>query len=374
MMDSSAIGIIFSNMHDDYMGELTNHRTMASIPFGGRYRLVDFALSNMVNSGIQEVGVITKSNYQSLMDHLGSGREWDLARKRGGLCLLPPYASAGSTGVYRGRLDALANIIGYIQRSSAKYVVISDCDVVANIDLKKVIRCHAESGAQITLLYSQQAVTADVSHDITLLEMDVNNRVCDVRINPMASGVQNVYMDIAVIEKELLEKIIMDGRSRNQLSFRRDVLVAQKDKINICAYEFDKYIVRINNLNSYYEANMSLLHADIRSELFPPLRPVRTKVRDEVPVKYGLAAKVTNSLLADGCIIEGEVENSILFRGVKVGRGAKIKNCILMQGTVIGDGASMDYVVADKDVTVRDTRTLMGYVTYPLYIAKGSMV
>jgi glucose-1-phosphate adenylyltransferase len=374
MTDSSAIGIVFSNMHDDYLGELTNHRTMASIPFGGRYRLVDFALSNMVNSGISNVGVITKSNYQSLMDHLGSGREWDLARKRGGLCLLPPYASADSSGVYRGRLDALANVIGYIQRARAKYVVISDCDVVANIDLKKIIRSHEQSGAQITLLYSQQNVTEDMRRDITLLEMDVDSRVREVLINPFATGVRNVYMDIAVIEKDLLEKIILDGRSRNQLSFRKDVLVAQKDKINIKAYEFDKYIVRINSIASYYEASMQLLNPEVRSELFPPDRPVKTKVRDEVPVKYGLAASVSNSLLADGCIIEGEVENSILFRGVKVGRGAKVKNSIVMQGSIVGDSAALDYVIADRDVTIRDTRRLMGYVSYPLFITRGSVV
>ena len=181
-------------------------------------------------------------------------------------------------------------------------------------------------------------------------------------------------MDIAVIEKDLLEKIILDGRSRNQLSFRKDVLVAQKDKIIIKAYEFDKYIVRINSIASYYEASMQLLNPEVRFELFPPDRPVKTKVRDEVPVKYGLAASVSNSLLADGCIIEGEVENSILFRGVKVGRGAKVKNSIVMQGSIVGDSAGLDYVIADRDVTIRDTRRLMGYVSYPLFITKGSVV
>lgn len=374
MMDNSAIGIVFSNMHDDYLEELTRHRTMASIPFGGRYRLVDFALSNMVNSGIYEVGVITKSNYQSLMHHLGSGREWDLARKRGGLYLFPPYASANSSGVYRGRLDALANIVSYIQNATAKYVVISDCDIVANIDLKEIIRWHAQSKAQITLLCNRQNVTEDQCKDITLLEVDEDNRMRGVLINPQMTGMQNVYMDIAVMERTLLEKIIMDGRSRNKLSFRKDVLVAQKEKLNIKVYQFDQYITRINSIASYYEANMKLLDPVARSELFPPLRPVRTKVRDEVPVRYGLAASVKNSLVADGCIIEGEVENSILFRGVKVGHGAKVKNSIVMQGTIIGDKAALDYVISDKDVAIQDGRNLMGYLTYPLFISKGSII
>lgn len=374
MKESKVLGIVFSNMHDEYMGEITNKRTMASVPFGGRYRLIDFTLSNLVNSGIEDIGVITKSNYQSLMDHLGSGRDWDLARKRGGLCILPPFSSANSTGIYKGRLDALAGIGGYIRHSTAEYVVMADCDVISSINLKDVLKQHRETGADLTLVYKRENCKLNRSSDTTVLKFDENGRVNDVLISPELSGDNCCYLDIAVIEKKKLERMITEAVARNKKSFKHDVLVAQHNHIDIRGYEFKGYAVKINSMMAYYKANMDLLNYDVLYELFAADKPVYTKVRDEAPAKYGLNAAVANSLVADGCVIEGEIENSILFRGVKVGKGAKVKNSIVMQGCDIGENSNIDYTIIDKDVTVRAGRNLMGYNTYPVYITKGSNV
>ena len=374
MKESKVLGIIFSNMHDEYMGEITHRRTMASVPFGGRYRFIDFTLSNMVNSGIADIGVITKSNYQSLMDHLGSGRDWDLSRKRGGLCILPPFSSISSTGIYSGRLDALAGILGYIRSSTAEYVVMADCDVISNINLQKVLAAHKESGAELTLVYKHEYCTLKRGGDATVLKMDESGRVTEVMISPEVTGEADVYLDIAVIRRDLLEQIVADAASRSQTSFTRDLLQARKDTYKIHGYRFDGYANKIDSMQKYYKANMDLLDRAVLEQLFQDDRPIYTKVRDEAPAKYGLSASSANSLVADGCVIEGTVENSILFRGVRVGKGARVRDSIIMQGTSIGDGCNIECVIMDKDVSVRSGRNLMGYSTYPVYVAKGSSV
>ncbi|MEM0529984.1 MAG: glucose-1-phosphate adenylyltransferase subunit GlgD [Candidatus Pararuminococcus gallinarum] len=373
MRDNRVHGIIFSNMHDHALSELTEKRTMGSIPIGGRYRLIDFILSNMVNSGISDIGVVTKSNYQSLMDHLGSGREWDLARKKGGLCILPPFGHAGS-GIYRGKLEALHGILGYIRHSQAKYFVLADCDVIANIDLKKAVDQHVDTGADVTILYKKGLNMPETVQESTVFEIDDTGRVTDVFINPQTSGECNINLNMYIISKDLLEKVITETSSRNLYSFRKDFLQASVGKLWFQGYEVKEEARKINCMKSYYEANMAMFDEDLRNSLFLKDRPIYTKVRDEVPTTYGLSAKVSNSLVADGCVIDGEVENSIIFRGVQIGKDAKVKNSIVMQGTTIGEKANLDYVIIDKDVTVSDSRMLMGFSTYPIFISKGSIV
>ena len=374
MIDRATLGIIFTNMHDEELSELTEKRTFGSIPFGGRYRLIDFALSNMVNAGISDIGVITKSNYLSLMDHLGSGREWDLARKRGGLTILPPFGRSNTSGVYRGRLEALSNFIAYIRSSAADDVLISDSDVIANIDLKDFIARHNSSGAEITILYKKVDIPAVGSERYNLVEFDSAGRLVDVQMRPPVSGEHQIYMDIAIFKKELLLRLLENATSRNEYSLVHYVYVGMKDQLDIRGYEFTGYASKIKSLASYYRANMDLLQKEIRDELFQPNRPIYTKVRDEVSAKYGLDAKVSNSLVADGCVIDGEVENSIIFRGVRIAKGACVKNSIIMQSGIVGENVLLDYVITDKDVTITDSRSLMGYKTYPVYIAKGSRV
>lgn len=369
---SKTLGIVFANMHDTRLDKITEHRTMASVPFGGRYRLIDFVLSNLINSGIQDVGVIAKSNFQSLMDHLGNGKEWDLARKVGGLTLLPPFGTHEAV-YYRGRLEALGNALSYIRSSKAELVLMTDCDNITSIDYSDVIRFHKERGADVTVVYKREPIVHSNHDDITTLEMDPEGRVTGAYVNP-ESEEGAVWLNMAVISKKLLKRIISDAASANFYSFTNGVLQKGNTRLKIYGYEFSGYVADLKSLRSYYNCSMELLDPQVRQELFPKNRPVYTKVRDEVPVRYGIGASATNSMIADGCIIEGKVENSIIFRGVKVGRGAVVKNSVLMQGTWVGENSHLDGVVTDKNVMIRDAKTLIGCKEYPFFVEKGTIV
>lgn len=374
MIENNTLGIIFSNMHDTRLGDLTELRTMGSVPIGGRYRFVDFVLSNMVNSGINTVGVVTKNNYQSLIDHLGSGREWDLSRKNGGLHILPPYGRS-QNGIYRGRMEALANILEYIRSSKAKYIIMSDCDVIANVDYADVIAKHVESGREMTLLYKMRDASEENDEDTIILTADDNGNVTDMRKSTGDDQNVKVFMNIVAVNKDFLENLIVSCSQRNLYSFRNDVLLGKmiaKEQIN--TYEFTGYMAQIHSVLSYYNTNMEMLRKDVRDDLFCRERPIYTKVRDQSPAMYGLGSDVKNSLIADGCIIKGKVENCIIFRGVHIGADAVVKNSIIMQGTRIGEGCDLDCVITDKNVTVSDGKKLMGAENYPIYIKKGSNI
>ncbi len=368
----NVLGLIFASMHDSYVSELTKQRTMGSIPFGGRYRLIDFPLSNMVNSSVAEVGVITKSNYGSLLDHLGSGREWDLARKKGGLHLLPPYSQTG--GIYKGRLDALSNIWSFVEHSSAKYVILANCDVVTTIDFTPVLKQHKETEADITLIYSKSFYDSEKSSCSTILEFDSDNRLKGVLVDPQVSGECNQWLEMMIVSKDFLKKIVFDASSRNQYSFTREILQGKNDEYKIMGYEHNDLFMRIDSIQNFYQANKTLLDSDKRDQLFKKGLPVFTKVGDNGPVKYGLESKVKNSLIADGCVIEGAVENSILFRGVKVGKGTVIRDSVLLQGTKIGSNCGISSVITDKNVEISDEKVLTGSETYPLYIGKNGRI
>lgn len=370
-VNTNVLGMIFASLHDSAVIELTKQRTMGSIMFGGRYRLIDFPLSNMVNSGITQVGVITKSNYGSLLDHLGTGSEWDLARKKGGLHLLPPFSQNAGDGVYRGRLEALNNVWNYVEACKCEYVVMTDCDYVANINYEKVLKQHIKTEADITVVYGKYNYNQE-STGIDVLELDAENRINAVLIDPQISGECNISLDMFVVKKDFLRKLVKDAASKNQYSLVRDCLQPKVKEFKIMGYEFDGYFSRIDSKKHYYEANLALLKPENRNALFQSSAPIYTKTGDNGPVKYGLESKVSNSLIADGCIIEGTVENSILFRGVKVGKGSIVKNCILMQGTNIGADCSLTDVIMDKNVTTEDGRILTGSDSYPVYIGKNA--
>ncbi len=370
---SNVLGLIFSNMHDTTIEDLTKHRTMGSILFGGRYRLIDFALSNMVNSGISEVGVITKSNFQSLLDHLGSGREWELSRKKGGLHILPPFGN-NSSGMYRGRVEALSGIMDFIKHSAAEYILMSDCDVVANIDYKPIIEYHTEKNADITVICHKGEYSLEQTRYSTVFAANEDGRVYEVLTNPQISGMCNISLNMFMIKKDLLIQLVQQAISRSQYSFERDIIQSKVKELNICAYQYEGYLSRIDSINSYFKENMKLLCTENRNQLFLKHRPIYTKVSDNAPCKYGLGSTVKNSLIADGCVIEGNVENCILFRGVKVGKGASVKNSIIMQGTVIGEKSDINYIITDKQVVVSDSRTLSGSQVYPLFVGKGATV
>ncbi len=370
---SNVLGLIFANMHDSTISDLTKLRTMGSVPFGARYRLIDFTLSNMVNSGINTVGVITKANYQSLIDHLGSGAEWDLSRKTGGLHLLPPYGHING-GLYRGRLEALAGVIDFIRHCDAEYVLISDTDVICNLDFKKVVESHEETGADITVVYTKMVCDAERTRTKTLLSVNDSGKVYDVLVRPEISGEHNVSLNMFVMKKEFLQNLVIDMAGKSLYSFEVDVLQHMLPDLNVYGYRFDGYTTQIDCIKTYFNANMELMNPIVRKELFNSDDPIYTKVRDEAPAKYGLDSKCKNSIVADGCIIEGTVENSVLFRGVKIGKNAVVRNCILMQDTQVGEKCEMNYVITDKDVLIGNYRSIGGTETYPIFVGKRASV
>ena len=369
----NVLGLIFASMHDETVIDLTKKRTMGSIPFGGRYRLIDFPLSNMVNSGIKEVGVITKSNYGSLLDHLGSGREWDLSRKNGGLHLLPPFSHVDS-GIYRGRLEALNGVWEFVEHSSADYVVMSDCDIVTTIDYRDVVDFHVENGADITVVTGKSFYDRSKGQSASVIGTDENGRITDVMVDPQISGECSISLDMFVVSKEFLRQIVVSSASRSQYSFTKDILQACKDEYKFMSYEHKGYFSKIDTMIGYYEANMALLDTENRNNLFIKSAPIYTKVRDNGPVRFGLESNIKNSLIADGCVIEGKVENCVLCRGVKIGKDAVVKDCVLMQDTVVGNKCSINSVITDKNVEIGEGKVLTGSSSYPLYIGKRAQI
>ncbi len=369
----NALGLIFSNLHEDAVPEITNKRTMGSVPFGGRYRIIDFVLSNMTNAGINTVGIITKSNYQSLMDHVGSGKEWDLARKNGGLHILPPFGATESNFVYKGKVQALRSVSGFINNTRERYVVLSDCDIVANVDLSDVFRQHIETGADVTMVYMKKQITPREAQTSTVFQVDFSGRILRMICGGHDSGMQKVSMNLWVIEKTLLQGLIEEATTQGAHHMEKDIFAHRCKSLNIRGYLFEGYSAKIDSLQNYFARNMDLLDSRVRRSLFGENR-IFTKIKDAVPSHYTQDSLVENSLIADGCMIEGQVKNSVLFRGVKVEKGAKVENCILMQDSTVCEHAELHAVILDKNVTIKDGRVLSGHETYPVYISKGSIV
>lgn len=376
----NAIGLIFSNIHDYTIPELTRRRAIASIPVGGRYRMIDFQLSNMVNSDITKVGVITNYNYQSLMDHIGTGKDWDLARRSGGIKLLPPFISAydSSKGesLHTARLELLKGAETFIERSTEEYVVMTDCDRICTMDYQKLLDRHIETRADITIVTHRKKVCDDGIGKEILIDADMIGHIEDISEHTAADdGYHNVSMNIFVLKRTMLLNIIRDAIAHGYKSFYHDIIGKNIRNYDYYIYNYEGYSATINSMSTFYSCNMDLLRPEVRAELFEmPYHPVYTKVRSSAPTKYLTGATVKNSLIADGCIIEGTVENSIVFRGVNVAKGAVIKNSIVMQDSIIGKDAMLNCVIADKNTVIREGRMLSGHETLPFFIDKGVII
>ena len=370
MATPNVLGIIYSNVYDDCQSELTSVRTMGSVPFAGRYRLIYFVLSNMVNGGIAKVGISTKANYQSLMDHIGSGKAWDLSRKRDGMTILPPFNLTGNGGVYKSRLEALSGMLNYIAESGKDYVLLSDCNVVCNLDYEKIVDEHIKGGADITIAYKRGV--APKLNDIMSFELD-GDRITKVIVGETADTAVNYSLNIIVVSRILLERLVHGAMGQGDDSFERDVIGKNVAALNIKGYKVEGYARTIDSLQSYYDISMGLLTGEFK-DLFVKDLPVYTKVRDDMPAIYGVCAGAKNSLVADGCIIKGKVENSILFRGAYVAEGAVVKNSIIMQDSYISQNAKINYAILDKQVVVKPGRELSGADSYPIYIGKNITV
>ena len=375
---AEALGIIFPNSYDSLVPELVTERLMASIPFASRYRMCDFMISSMVHCGIDNISILVRKNYHSLMDHLGSGREWDLTRKNGGLNIVPPYAQK-QVKVYEGRIEALESIRGYLKKQTEKYVIMTDSNIAVNFDFNDLLHAHIESGADATVVYRKQEIHKPLIKQSTealdlYYALGVNgDHVSKIYINPTEKGEMNFCLNIYVVERELLIRMIDDAFVHGYTSFVRDILERQIEHLDVRGYCYDGYVAEIHDMKSYFEENMKLLEEENLNALFSGDQ-IYTKIRDDNPTRYINGSKAKNVMVADGCVIEGEVENSILFRGVHIGKGAKVKNCVLMQDTVVEDNASVEYVITDKDVTITEGKSLTGNDSFQVFVAKGQTV
>lgn len=377
--NADAMGIIFPNNYDQFVPELVSERLMASIPFASRYRMIDFLLSSMVGCGIDNIEVLVRENYHSLVDHLGGGREWDLSRKNGGLSIFPPFAQKTIGMMEGGRVEALSNILPVLRKQKEKYVVMADTNIAANFDFRAMMNQHMESGADITLAYTKQELPQELTgaEDASkglyyTLKLD-GNKVEDIYINKEEQGVQNFAMNIYIANREWLIDTINTAFMRGATYLERDILNPNLDKYKVMAYEHKGYVARITGLKSYFDENMKLLDDKNLEALFTG-NPIHTKIRDDNPTRYIGEAKASNVMVADGCVIEGEVENSVLSRGVKIGKGAKVRNCVLMQDTVVGENAKLEYIISDKNVKITDGKELKGDQAFPVFVAKGQVV
>ena len=371
MRTSLVAGIIFANAEDNMLKKLTSNRSMASVPFGARYRIIDFALSNLVNAGVSSVGIITKENYRSLMDHVGNGVAWDLDRKNGGLYLLPPYLSR-DVRKYTDTVDALYGAMDYINRCGSEYIALCDSYALANIDINAAVKSHIANGADITVVYHKGQLPESAGKKLVLTLAD-DGRITKMT-NSQAEGDAAYSMGVSIIKRDLFIKIVKDAYEEEIKNYEKDVLPKALSTLKVYGFEHKGFVAVLDNTHTYYQASMALLDKEVRKELFNKERPILTKTRDDMPTRYGIDAEVKNSLIADGCIIEGTVKNSILFRGVKVAKDAVIENCILMQETVVEKEAQLDNVIADKNSVISEKMVLKGTPEHHCFVRKSQIV
>lgn len=370
-MSKNVMGIIFSNSNDEMFNELTAFETLGAIPFGAKYRLIDFNLSNMHNSDISNVGIIAKDHYQSLINHIGSGSEWDLSRKKNGLFVFPPFCQTPS-GYYKNKIEALYGITFYLKKSKCDYVVLSDCNVICNMDWRKPLDYHVSKKADITIIYYKQE-NENNNDSETVYSISSDGYVNDIRMNQKISGTAAVDINMWIISKNLLISLVEDAMENNYDCIERDIFQRRLKQYRMAAWEHQGYIRKLNSISDYFNANLDILNPSIHRDLFSRYGNIYTKTTDEVPTRYGNFAEVSNSIIGDGCIIEGSVENSILFNGVYIGKEAKVSNCVLMKNCRTGDNVNLSYVLANKNVSFNNNRLLSGYEKH-LYIKEGSTI
>lgn len=364
-----ATGIILADDKRVQLSELSHPRALAAVPFAGRYRIIDFGLSNMVNSGITLVGVSTLNKYKSLMDHLGTGSAWDLDRKNQGLHILPPYLTSEN---YYNESDDLKGLLDFIRSGKNKYVIIASSNVVFTADYSDLMAKHIETGADITVMYNRDGIVDGSSN--VILDIDRRGKVKDVVMNPEKPASNRNSLGVLVMGKELLVDLLADAVAHGVSNLTTELILRKCDLFDIRGFEFKEPALRINSIQSYFKASMALLDPKVSEAIFWGEDPVYTKVKDEAPAYLQEGVSVKNCLVSDGCLISGDVDNSILFRGVSIGKGCKIKNSVIFQGVTIGDNVELDHVIIDKDCTIRQNTRLMGQIAYPVVIGKGATI
>ncbi len=371
MRTSTVAGLIFANTSDELLGDITNLRSMASVPIGGRYRIIDFALSNMVNAGITDIGIITTRNYRSLMDHVGSGIAYDLDRKSGGLRILPPYNNA-KVKKYHGVIEPIMGNIDFVERSKADNLVLCAGDFVANIDLEAAINAHIKSDADITVVYTS-GKSPDRHESTMLLELE-GDTVKNIDFSKKSVKDANYSIGTSIIKMDAFLSLIKEANKNKVADFNRGITAKNVGKLKICGFKHTGAVYIMDSFKTYYDANMAFIDNGVRHDLLSLNRPILTKTRDDMPTRYGTKAKVSGSIVGDGCIIDGTVKNSVLFRGVKVKKGAVVENSIIMQEATVEENAHLCFAVTDKNSTVESGKKISGSAENIFYLGKKQML
>ena len=371
-MNKKIVAILFASGNESKLNELTIHRTTASLPFAGRYRLIDFTLSSLVNSGVTRIGIITRNNYSSLMDHIRMGRDWDLNRKNSGIAVFPPFVLNTSREVYKGKIEALYTVLDFLKKAPEDYVCVSNCNIAANIDFDAILEEHIARGADCTMLCHKACVNSSKRIIIT---KDADDKVTDLCAVEIPSDEERlVSLNIYILKKDLLISRVEQAYSRGYVDFEKDVLFKEVAGGKIYAHEHAGYAAIVDDVKTYYNESMRTLETGVREELFGTDRKVYTKVKDSVPTIYKDKAKVVNSFIADGCIINGTVENSIIFRKVRIEEGAVVRNSIIMEHGIVMKDSRISYAITDKQVVIGTGRQVSGSETYPIVIVKNKIV
>lgn len=370
-MNINAFSILFSDaFNNERISEISKIRNLASLPFGGRYRLIDFILSSLVKAEIPNVGIITRNKYSSLVDHLGSGKDWDLDRKYGGLKILTPFAdNNGKTS--KNKFEALNSVKNYINQSLQEYCILSDSNIICNIDFKDLLKKHIATSADVTMLYQKATIKA-LDTEVFLSDCCTIEDILYHSDDCKKEG--NVLLKVYIMKKDFLLDLIDKGITYEWNDISKDYIAKNLHEFKFCAYEHSTYLATIRTTQEYYKANMDLLKPEIRNEIFHSGTNILTKIKDSVPTMYGEKSNIVNSLIADGCRIDGNISNCIIFRNVTVKKGAVIKNSIIMQGSYIAENTSICNVISDKNIRVSENKVLSGSEDFPFVISKEAHI
>ena len=365
-----AMGLILADNKMISLGELSKPRALAAVPFGGRYRIIDYMLSNYVNTGIKSVGILTLNKYKSLMDHLGTGASWDLDRKNFGLHILPPYVNSESIGMEEA--DELAGILDFVRSNRTEFVIIANSNMILNTTFNEFVEKHEQSGADLSVMYNRDGTKFGIPNYI--YDVDRKGYVKDMLLNPEKTTSNRCSLGIIVLRRELLIDLLSEMIARGERNFGVHTLTKKFDTLKIRTHEYKGLVLRINNIQSYFKASMMPLDDQIRADLFWKGMPIYTKVKDEAPTLYFDNSIVGNSIISDGCRIMGKVQNSLIFRGVTISRNSVVKNCVIMQDVHISENCELENVILDKNTVIRPGIKLVGHIDYPVVIGKGAIV
>jgi len=369
------VGLCLSDPHPDRAGDGNPMRTLSAARFSGRYRLVDFMLSNMVNSKVYTIGMILNSHYQSLISHIGMGKDWDLARKSGGVTFFPPYYADDRRSVNNELDGPLQRAAEYLAEIKSEFVILADSSIVYNMDYRKAFESHKKSGADVTAIYTKKKISPGERENTVAFNISEEGRVTKVDLAPPNADNINVSLGAYIMNKRHFIQLTAGEKNCGMLRFSRVLLADALERLNVASYEFKGYSAHICSVETFFHYNLDVLDINNRNSLFDfEGRQIFTNRRDSLPVKYGKNADIKNSIVADGCQIDGTVINSTICRNVKIAAGAVIKNCVLQDDTIVDKNATLDCIITDNSVVISENRSMMGYRTYPVYIERGRVI